>query len=393
MNFLTRPYAYVCRTGAAVLAACGILAGCGGGSDGPVVPPEPPTLVSVGEKLFLEVSLSASGKMSCATCHVEERGHADPVGTFLPLGGPLLNLQGFRSSPTARYLDATPVFQILGVGAARGGFFWDGRVDTRDAQARLPILSPVEMANPDLPSFIAKLRQVDFFGELLLVSGLSITASDSALLDAFARAVEAYQIGDEDFHPFTSKFDAVQAGTATFTAQEAQGLALFNNPAKGNCNACHSSGGVKPLFTNFRYFALGAPRSAAVANADPLFFDLGICGPRRTDIVGRPDLCGLFKTPTLRNVELTAPYFHNGFFNTLEEVVDFYATRDTHPERWYPTVASVVQKFNDLPAIYHPNVTNLAPFGQPLGAIPNLTPQDILDIAAFMRTLTDGWTP
>jgi cytochrome c peroxidase len=217
------------------------------------------------------------------------------------------------------------------------------------------------------------------------------------LLNGVLGALEAFQVGNEKFHLFTSKFDAVLEGRATLTVQEARGLALFNNPAAGNCAACHPSapgpGGAKPLFTNFGYFALGVPRSSALANADSAFFDLGLCGPRRTDLAARSDLCGLFKTPTLRNVALTAPYFHNGIFNTLEEVVDFDATRDTDPARWYPTVGGVVQMFNDLPAIYHSNVTRIAPFSQMPGQPPQLSPQDILDIAAFLRTLTDGWTP
>ncbi|KQV48586.1 hypothetical protein ASC95_21980 [Pelomonas sp. Root1217] len=133
------------------------------------------------------------------------------------------------------------------------------------------------------------------------------------------------------------------------------------------------------------------PRNQSKATADPAFFDLGLCGPQRSDLAGRDDLCGMFRTPTLRNVALTAPYFHNARFATLEDVVAFYATRDLDPARWYPTVNGQVQAYNDLPALYRGNVHQGAPFrraGQP----PALTVQDVSDVVAFLRTLSDGFT-
>jgi cytochrome c peroxidase len=135
--------------------------------------------------------------------------------------------------------------------------------------------------------------------------------------------------------------------------------------------------------------ALGAPRNASRATRDPAFFDLGLCA--RSDPAGRAELCGLFRTPSLRNVALTAPYFHNASFATLEDAVAFYATRDLDPARWYPVVDSQVQRYNDLPAAYRANVQQGAPFrraGQP----PALTPQDVADVVAFLNTLTDGFS-
>jgi cytochrome c peroxidase len=113
----------------------------------------------------------------------------------------------------------------------------------------------------------------------------------------------------------------------------------------------------------------------------------------RTDLSHRTDLCGMFKVPTLRNVALTAPYFHNGVMATLEEAVAFYATRDSDPARWYPTVGGVVQRFNDLPPAYRGNVTQQAPFGPAAPGGPRLSPQDVQDIVSFLGTLTDGFTP
>jgi cytochrome c peroxidase len=135
------------------------------------------------------------------------------------------------------------------------------------------------------------------------------------------------------------------------------------------------------------------PRNHSTATADPAFFDMGLCGPVRTDLSNRTDLCGQFKVPTLRDVALTAPYFHNGAVATLEDAVTFYATRDIDPARWYPVVGGVVDKFNDLPVAYRGNVTQQAPFGQRPGAAPRLSPQDVQDLVAFLGTLSDGFTP
>lgn len=385
--------------GTAALALLAVLAGCGEGGGGGVTPP-PPTLATVGDKLFHEPSLSASGQQACASCHSESQAHADPAGTFLPVGGALLDQQGLRSTPSLRYLDTAGPFQDLkdqGPGLAKGGLFWDGRASSRVEQARGPLFNPVEMANADLPSFIARLRSVPYFADLVAAASLGASASDEDLLDAALRALAAYQAGDVAFHAFDSKYDAFLEKRAALTEQEARGLALFKDPAAGNCAACHpsepGSGGEKPLFTNFFYFALGPPRNASQPNANPAFFDLGLCGPRRADLAGRSDLCGMFRVPTLRNVALTAPYFHNAAFATLRDVVSFYATRDTEPERWYPTVNGVVQKFDDLPATYHANVTTIAPFGKAVAQPPSLSPQDVDDIVAFLGTLTDGTAP
>ena len=91
----------------------------------------------------------------------------------------------------------------------------------------------------------------------------------------------------------------------------------------------------------FSYEAIGVPRNAALpANADPGYVDLGLCGPARTDHPPTPGnrFCGMFKSPTLRNVASRRSFFHNGIFHSLEQTIRFYNTRDTMPELWYPTV-------------------------------------------------------
>ncbi len=353
----------------------------------------PTARAAVGELLFHEVRLSASGRQSCASCHDPARGHADPAGSLLPLGGVSLDRQGLRSSPTLRYLDNAGTFTVDADGRARGGLFWDGRAGSREEQARGPLFNPSEMANASVADFAIRLRATAAWEPLRSAYGLATNAGDEALLTASMNALALYQQLDPDYKPFTSKFDQVRAGTASFTAAEARGLAAFNDPQRGNCASCHSSaprpGGGSPLFTDFSYHALGVPRNASTATADPRFFDLGLCGPGRTDLAARADLCGKFRVPTLRNVALTAPYMHNARFATLEEVVRFYATRDTNPAAWYPTQAGVVQRFDDLPAPYQGNVERRLPFGGRPGGTPTLSEQDVADIVTFLGTLTD----
>jgi cytochrome c peroxidase len=179
-----------------------------------------------------------------------------------------------------------------------------------------------------------------------------------------------------------------------------RGLRLFNDPEKANCAGCHTSqpgrDGRPPLFTDFQYEALGAPRNTALAdNKDPQYFDLGVCGPIRADIKDQTQFCGMFKTPTLRNTAIRRAFFHNGVFRTLQEVMEFYNFRDTNPEKVYPRAADgTVPKYNDIPAQYHVNVdVTDPPFNRHLGETPAMTAQDESDIIEFLKTLDDGYEP
>src|SRR6185295_2370856 len=197
--------------------------------------------------------------------------------------------------------------------------------------------------------------------------------------------------------PFSSKYDAFLRGTTPLTGQELRGLALFNRADKGNCAACHPSSrgadGSPPLFTDFSYDNLGVPRNSALAhNADPEFFDLGLCAREGGDLLARTDLCGAFKVPTLRNVALRRVFFHNGRFTSLKDTLTFYVQRDTHPEKFYPRQSDgTVRKFDDLPPAYHANVnTTEAPYNRRAGDAPALSDAEIDDVIVFLKTLTDG---
>lgn len=370
-----------------------MLSACGGQDGAAVTPPAIPTQLSVAQALFAEKALSANGQMACASCHTDDNAHADASGTSLPLGGLSMAVQGFRSSPTLMYLETNQAFRFEG-GQAFGGFTWDGRASSRAEQAGGPLLDLSEMANVNAAAVAGKVRQLPYFNDFVSVFGLPAAPSDEQIFDHLKTALQTYQQQDSDYLLFNSKFDRYLDGTATLTVQEARGLRLFNDASKGNCASCHSSQtgthGERPLFTNFGYAALGLPRNAQIlANADAGFFDMGLCGPKRTDLSARTDLCGQFKVPTLRNIELTAPYFHNASVTTLTQAVSFYATRDIQPERWYPTVGGVVQRFDDLPVPLHSNVTMVRPFGLRPGDAPILSAEDVADLVALLRTLTD----
>jgi cytochrome c peroxidase len=156
-----------------------------------------------------------------------------------------------------------------------------------------------------------------------------------------------------------------------------------------------SADGQPPDLTDFEFEGLGVPRNKAIpANADPRYYDLGICGPMRTDSYAHQGAnCGLFKTPTLRNVATRHAFFHNGVYNNLEDVLHFYVGRDTNPEKFYPRAANGdVEKFNDVPWQYRQNIDVVdAPFDRHPGDRPALDDHEIDQVIAFLKTLTDGY--
>lgn len=111
----------------------------------------------------------------------------------------------------------------------------------------------------------------------------------------------------------------------------------------------------------------------------------------RPDLAGRGEFCGLFRTPSLRNVALRKTFFHNGRVHSLREAVAFYVERDTNPGKWYRRDADgTVRKYDDLPAQYQHNINNEPPFGKRASDQPALSASDIGDIVTFLGTLTDA---
>jgi cytochrome c peroxidase len=208
-------------------------------------------------------------------------------------------------------------------------------------------------------------------------------------------SLEVFQQSPKDFYPYTSRYDAWLRGKTELSAREKRGLALFNDPKKGNCASCHPSqirAGALPQFTDFGFIALGVPRNRKIpANANPGYYDLGLCGPERKDLADHAEYCGLFRAPSLRNVALRRSFFHNGVFHSLRQVLEFYVARDLHPRKWYPRGRDGrVQSYDDLPAQYHANLNREPPFDRGPGDAPALSKADIEDVIAFLKTLTDA---
>ncbi len=367
-------------------------------------------LQALGRTMFFDPALSGSGQMSCSSCHDPQRAFGPPNARDVQLGGKDMKEPGLRAVPSLTYIQVVPPFtehyyesddegdDSVDNGPT-GGLTWDGRADRGRDQARIPLLSPFEMANANEAAVAAKIRQANYASELTKIYGADVLKDDGKTFAAALHALEVFEQSAKDFYPYSSKYDAYLSGRATLTEQEARGLALFNDEAKGNCASCHHSqidnDGTPPQFTDYGLIALGLPRNINIpANADPNYFDLGVCGPLRTDLAGRADLCGLFRTPSLRNVALRKTFYHNGAEHDLHKAIEFYVERDTQPEKWYPRGADGrVQKFNDLPAQYLSNINMEPPFGGRPGDAPPLSPAEVDDIVAFLNTLTDGYRP
>jgi cytochrome c peroxidase len=362
-------------------------------------------LAALGRALFFDASLSASGKTACATCH--DPAHAHAPGNALPVqrGGADGTTPGVRAVPSLRYLQFVPPFSehhhedegddSIDAGPT-GGHTWDGRAGSLHEQARLPLLSPFEMANATPEAFVRRLQATPSAARFRALWGDDVFARPAEAFAAAAMALEVYQQTPEEFQPFTSRYDAVLRGQARLSAAEARGLAAFNDPARGNCASCHPSepkaDGALPLFSDFGHIALRVPRNRAIpANADAGYRDLGLCGPWRKDFRDRAEYCGAFRAPSLRNVATRQSFFHNGVFHDLAEAVRFYAGRDLDPARWYGRDArGRVRRFDDLPERYQANLHRDAPFGDRPDGRPALSEAEVQDVVAFLRTLTDA---
>jgi cytochrome c peroxidase len=360
----------------------------------------------VGEKMFTDPSLSGSGKLACASCHSPNRAFGPANGLSVQLGGEDMKRAGFRAVPSLRYLQSVPQFtehfhdsddeggESVDAGST-GGLTWDGRVDHGADQARIPLLSPFEMASTQA-KVVTAVKAAPYAGAFRETFGADVFDNEDRAFASVLRSLEAFEQVPQRFYPYTSKFDAFLAGKAKLSPAEMHGLELLNDENKGNCAACHISqrakDGSPPQFSDFGLIAIGVPRNRALpVNKDPGFHDLGACGPERVDLKGRGEFCGLFRTPSLRNVALRKAFFHNGVYHSLDEVVRFYVERDTNPERFYPVVKGRVRKFDDLPERYWGNVNMDAPFDRKRGEKPAMNEAEISDVVAFLGTLTDGY--
>lgn len=287
------------------------------------VPPENPLTqarIELGRTLFMDRRLSHNNTLSCAMCHVPEQGFtSNELGTAIGLEGQSIR----RNSPTL--YNVAYVEQL----------FHDGREFSLENQAWGPLLAGNEMANPSIGYVIEKVRALPEY------AGRFEKAFDGRGPDVLTigQALAAYQ---RTLVSANSRFDRWRFGKeqAALTAEEQEGFRLF--AGKAGCGACHSVGERHALFSDNRFHntgigyarSMGLPKKHRVQLAPGVFVEvedkeLASFEPLQPD-VGRyevtldPADSWAYRTPSLRNVALTAPYMHDGSLGTLEEVIDFY---------------------------------------------------------------------
>ena len=388
----------------------------------------------LGRLIFYDKRLSASGRLACASCHDPEDFYGPEGAAPAAFGGPDMLSQGGRAVPSLMYLQAPSDFSIgpdpagddpppaalpqltaaspsdvrtvkTALSTAQsaadivpeGGLFWDGRANTLQAQALGPLFNPIEMDGGSLQQVAARLRAAPYAGRFVQIDGPEIFASPSLTVSEAAFALARYELEDPSFHPYSSKYDVWLEGRARFSRAEMRGYILFNDPRKGDCAACHldqpGADGQPPIFTDHQFEALGVPRNPDLAvNRNAGYFDLGLCGPYRTDLAAQTQYCGMFLTPSLRDAAARLVFFHNGIYHNLRQVLDFYDFRDTEPQRIYPVADGQVHHFDDLPESDRGNIDTVdPPFDRQPGEAPALNPAEEEDIIAFLNTLTDGY--
>jgi cytochrome c peroxidase len=278
--------------------------------------------VQLGRLMFFDKNLSNPIGQSCASCHHPGSAFTDPLHAIASQGA-TSGLFSNRNCPSIAYSSYTPPFHYdVTDSVFVGGFFFDGRANTLQEQAIKPFLNNLEMNNADEEMVITKLQSADYFSLFQKVYG-EITNTNQAFFN-IADAISSFETSPE-VNRFTSKFDYYLKGKVQFNEQELNGLKLFNDPFKGNCAACHPSTSDaeigKVLFTDFTFDNIGVPKNpanpfytipAAFNRKGSNALDYGLGG-----ILNDANFYGHFKVPSLRNVALTAPYFHNGFFNTF----------------------------------------------------------------------------
>ena len=378
----------------------------------PLLSVAPPTsltrLENLGSQIFKDKALSEPRGTSCNDCHQATSGFAGNNGSRIGVAqGSTPQSIGGRNAMSNAYTAFIPKFQFRVTGAdvdPVGGFFWDGRADTAELQALGPLLNALEMNNKDAASVVRKIAASPYAQMFKDEFGSQIFSNPTVAFQKIGVAIAAFE-RTAALQPFSSKYDQFIQGKTKFTPQEANGMKVFMDANKGNCASCHlmnpnSSKPSDSLFTDFAFYATGIPRNMAIPrNANPSFFDLGLCGPDRTKPVLTSNVpanisiekfCGTFRMTSLRNTAERKAWMHNGFFKDLRDVVSFYATRNSDPKRWYGPKGVP----NDLPAAYLGNIINdRVPFNRPASAGPALNDREIDDVVAFLKTLSDAPSP
>lgn len=297
----------------------------------PEIPRDNPLTVegiALGKALFYDPILSANNTQSCASCHLQSGGFSDPNQFSVGINGSL----GTRNS--------MPLFNLAW--NRRGPFNWDGSAASLEDQIFEPVTNPLEMANT-WPNAVAALQNSATYPELF-DAAFGSTAIDSVNVSrAIAQFVRTLISGN-------SKFDRYLNGQEDLSEAEERGMNIFLDETRGDCFHCHGNP-MNPLWTDNRFHNNGL---------DEFFIDRGLGA-----VTGDPRDDGLFRTPSLRNLSFTAPYMHDGRFNTLDEVIDHYSEGLVYSE----TISPLLKKVSE-------------------GGV-GLTPEEKSDLKAFLLSLTD----
>ncbi len=367
--------------------------------------PKMTRLEDLGNQIFNDRALSEPRGTSCADCHVAKLGFAGNNGSTIGVAkGSKPTSLGGRNAMSNAYTDFIPSFHFRVEGEdvdAVGGFFWDGRSDTAQQQALGPFLNPLEMNNKDGAAVLQKIATSPYAKQFKDEFGPKIFSNPTLAFQKVGEAIAAFE-KTPDLQAFSSKYDQFIQGRAKLAPPELNGMKIFMDANKGNCASCHtmnpnSANPKDSLFSDFAFYATGIPRNKAIPrNANPSFFDLGLCGPDRTRpalssnvpaSVSIEDFCGRFRMVSLRNSAEKNAFMHNGVFSNLRDVVSFYATRNSNPKRWYGPQGIP----NDLPLAYQRNIVNdRVPFNRPASSGPALSEREIDDVVAFLKTLSDA---
>jgi cytochrome c peroxidase len=351
----------------------------------------------VGKSLFFDTNLSEPAGQACAACHAGNVGWTGPDASVNQTGavypGALAPRFGNRKPPSAAYAGSSPnLHYVNSTTGLVGGMFWDGRKtgfvlgDPLTEQAQGPFLNPLEQNNASAQVVVDKVAASSYAPQFKAVWGAYIFSDTDAAYYAIAQSIATFERSPQ-VSAFASKYDAYRAGRAHFTAQEKQGMKLFND--KANCSGCH----VPPLFTDYSYDDLGVPKNplnpfygeADFNPAGAAWVDEGLGGYLKGSgfydaSISTPEL-GKFKVPTLRNVDkrpspsFVKAYGHNGYFKSLAEIVHFYNTRDVAGAGWKGVPWPAPEYAANI------NTTQIGDLG--------LTATQEKAVVAFLKTLTD----
>ncbi len=337
-----------------------------------------PAKVMLGAKLYFDASLSEPAGQACADCHQPFAGYADPEQGQPVSEGVILGRFGGRNAPSAAYMGKSPVLHQDADGVWIGGAFWDGRASGWTdklpliEQAKGPFKNPGEMNNPSEWEVVRDVKRSSYAWLFKAVYGWNAFANTDKAYHNVADAIAAFE-SSSLVNTYSSRFDAYDRGARwVFTKKEKAGLALFTGE-KAKCSQCHTIPAEgRAVFTDFSYDNLGLPANPRVAALVPDYEpDPGLAGflsgTKYADQAAA--VMGAFKVPTLRNVGKTAPYGHNGYFDTLQDIVHFYNTRDVDPT-WAKPEFPVTMNRDEL--------GNLG-----------LLPEEESAIVAFLKTLDD----